>query len=236
MLRLVIDTALGYLGIGVAQDSEIRAAVVVEKPSAVTTLAVPQLDTLLQSTGHRKQEVQEIVVSAGPGSFTGLRTGLSLAKGLGMALDIPLVPVSTLDAMVYTVAMGDGMFVAAVDGKNRTMYLAEYRCTGGAVEKTVPERVIGEGMHELQRHYPVHLVGTGAGLYEALLKHLYPSGITWHQLDIRAMSGSLARIAHEGLHQTRPVPASDFIPLYLREPEVQIKHRKGVTHEKDSAV
>lgn len=236
MLRLVIDTALGYLGIGIAQDAGIRAAVVVERPSTVTTLAVPAIDALLNSTGHHKREIREIVVSAGPGSFTSLRTGLSLAKGMGMALDIPLVPVSTLDAMVHTVADPDGVFVAALDGKNHTLYLAEYRCRGGVVEKTGPERVISAETREPGKNDHVHLIGRAVEQYEAVLKNLYTTGMTWHTLDINAMNGSLARIAHDGLHGAGPVPASTFVPLYLREPEVRIKKRKGVAHEKDTAL
>lgn len=236
MLGLVIDTALGYLGLGIAHDAELLSYVVMEKPSTVTSLAVPAIKNLLESTGHKKEQLDEIIVAAGPGSFTGLRTGLSLAKGLGMALDIPLVPVSTLDAMAYTVQKADGVLAAAIDGKNSTLYLAEYTYRGGVLQKTVSEMVLkaGEGGY----HRPGHacIVGWGVEQYEGMLKKIYTEGMDLHKLDVLQMGGALVHIAHGTLYDAKPVSAATFIPRYLREPDAKTKKQLKVVYEKDKAV
>ncbi len=236
MLKLVIDTALGYMGIGVTKDAYLLSSVVIEKPSTVTSLAVKTIDTVLKSAGYKKDELEEIVVSAGPGTFTGLRTGLSLAKGIGMALDIPILPVSTLDAMAQTVKDPDGVIVAAIDGKNSNIYFAEYRFNEGKVEKTMPEQVLKIGGNAYARQYRVTLVGWSIKHYEDALNKVYPGGIRVHKLDIMQMNASLSRISHERLYNTGPVPASTFVPLYLREPEAKIRNRKEVIYEKDKTI
>ncbi|MCL4468883.1 MAG: tRNA (adenosine(37)-N6)-threonylcarbamoyltransferase complex dimerization subunit type 1 TsaB [Deltaproteobacteria bacterium] len=236
MLGLVIDTALGYLGIGVAHDAELLSYVVMEKPSTVTSLAVPAIKNLLESTGHKKEQLDEIIVAAGPGTFTGLRTGLSLAKGLGMALDIPLVPVSTLDAMVHTVQKADGILAAAIDGKNSNLYFAEYTCRSGVLKKTVSEMVLkaGEGGYHRQGH--ARIVGWGVDQYEGMLNKIYTEGIDLQKLDVLQMGGALVRIAHGKLYDTKPVSAATFIPRYLREPDAKTKKQIKVVYEKDKAV
>jgi tRNA threonylcarbamoyladenosine biosynthesis protein TsaB len=236
MLKLVIDTALGYMGIGVAKDAYMLSSVVIEKPSTVTSLAVKTIDTMLKSTGYKKDELDEIIVSAGPGTFTSLRTGLSLAKGIGMALDIPIIPVSTLDAMAQTVKDSDSVIVAAIDGKNSNIYLAEYRFNEGKLEKTMPERVLKIGVNAYARQYHVHIVGWGIERYEDALSKIYTEGISRYKLDIMQMNASLALISHERLYNTGPVSASTFVPLYLREPDAKIRNRKEIIYEKDKTI
>ena len=236
MLGLVIDTALGYLGIGVAHDAELLMYTVVERPSTVTSLAVPAIKNLLELTGHKKEQLDEIIVAAGPGTFTGLRTGLSLAKGLGMALDIPLVPVSTLDAMAHTVQKADGVLAAAIDGKNSNLYFAEYTYRGGVLQKTVSEMVLKAGEGGYQRPGHARIVGWGVDQYEGMLKKIYTEGIDLQKLDILQMGGALVYIAHGMLYDIKPVSAATFMPRYLREPDAKTKKRIQVVYEKDKAV
>ena len=165
-----------------------------------------------------------------------LRTGVSLAKGLGMALDIPLIPVSTPDAMVHTLQKTDGILAAAIDGKNGTLYFAEYMCRNGIVEKAVPEMVLKAGESGYRRPGYAHVVGWGVDRYEGMLNNIYADGIELRKLDILLVGGALVHIAHGMLYDTKPVSAAAFIPRYLREPDAKTKKRIKVVYEKDSAV
>ncbi len=236
MLRLVIDTALGYMGIGIAKDAYLISSVVIEKPSTVTSLAVKTIDTALKSTGYKKDELEEIVVSAGPGTFTSLRTGLSLAKGIGMALDIPILPVSTLDAMAQTLKHLDGIIVAAIDGKNSNIYCAEYMPKEGKLKKTVSEQVLKIGVSTYTRQYNVNIVGWGIERYKDVLNKIYTSTVNMIKLDVMQMNASLTLISHGRLYNTAPVPASTFVPRYLREPDAAIKNKKEVIYEKNKTI
>ncbi|MCL4557938.1 MAG: tRNA (adenosine(37)-N6)-threonylcarbamoyltransferase complex dimerization subunit type 1 TsaB [Deltaproteobacteria bacterium] len=229
MLRLIIDTALGYMGIGVATDAGVLASAVVASPVTITTLGAKTVDFLLRASGHDRKELLEVAVSAGPGTFTSLRAGISLAKGIGMGLDVPIVPVSTLDAMADTVRQGDGYLAAAIDGKNDNIYLAVYGLRPGAAEKVVPDTLIkavgaAAGCPKVLRQHPVRLIGFGVERYKGFLTGICTRIETWDRLEPDRMIGSLNRIASQRLYSAVPCPAVTFAPVYLRLPDVNKKN------------
>ncbi len=230
MLRLIIDTALGYMGMGIAEDSSVLASAIIEKPSTLTTLGVKTVDALLRTSGRDRHELREIAVSAGPGTFTSLRVGVSLAKGMSMGLAVPIVGVSTLDAMAVTVGPGVGYLACATDGKNNTAYLAVYRLLPGTAEKVVPDTLImvgpvdsAAGGPQILRQHPVRVLGFGVERYREFLTGLCDRVEAWDRLEISRMIGSLARIAAGRLYGAAPCPAVTFTPEYLRAPAVNIK-------------
>ena len=227
MLRLIIDTALGYMGMGVATDAEVLASAVVASPVTITTLGAKTIDFLLRASGHDRKELREVAVSAGPGTFTSLRAGISLAKGMGMGLDVPIVPVSTLDAMADTVRQGDGYLAAAIDGKNDNIYLAVYGLRPGAAEKVVPDTLMKAAADcpKVLRQHPIRLIGFGLERYKAFLSGICMRIETWDRLEPGRMIGSLNRIASQRLYSAVPRPAATFAPVYLRLPDVN--KRKG---------
>lgn len=225
MLRLIIDTALGYMAMGISMDADILASVVIDRPVTLTTLGTKVMDFLLQTTHHDKKELEAIVVSAGPGTFTSMRAGISFAKGIGMGLEIPLVPVSTLDAMANTVKHREGNVAAAIDGKNNNIYIAEYRVEGDSAERTSPDELFKAGGDNMNRPYPVHIVGFEIERYKDALNGLYPQIQTWDRLEARRMMGALHYISYKGLYGIKPCSAVTFTPVYLRQPDIIKKSR-----------
>ena len=123
---LVIDTALNACQAGLFDGK-----------AAVATLARPMeqggmeriaglVRDLMQAAGAGFDTVQRIGVTAGPGSFTGLRVGLAFAQGLGAGLDRPVIGVSSLDALAASVA-ADGAVMAAIDARRGQVYARLYR-------------------------------------------------------------------------------------------------------------
>lgn len=232
MIRLIVDTALGYMGMGIAEDADLLASVVIAKPATVTTLGTKAIDFLLYTTHHNKAELNEVVVSGGPGTFTSLRAGISLAKGIGMGLDIPIVPVSTLDAMVHTMKHTDGTLVAAIDGKNNNVYLAEYRVEGGVIERIMPDTLVKTDSVDMNapasypqvtRHYPVHIIGFEIERYKDALNRVYAQIQAWSKLEINRMISALHYIGDKGLYNIKPCSAVTFTPVYLRQPDINKK-------------
>jgi tRNA threonylcarbamoyl adenosine modification protein YeaZ len=234
MIRLIVDTALGYMGIGIAKDADLLASVLIAKPATVTTLGTKAIDFLLYTTHHDKAELGEVVVSGGPGTFTSLRAGISLAKGIGMGLDIPLVPVSTLDAMAHTMKHMDGTVVAAIDGKNNNVYLAEYGVKGGVVVRMMPDTLIKtdsvdmnapDAYPQITRHHPVHVIGFDIERYQDALSRLYTQVHAWNKLEINRMINTLHSISDKRLYNAKPCSAVTFTPVYLRQPDINKKKK-----------
>jgi len=100
-VRLAIDTSTGIAGIALVQDSQVLAELTWRCGQNHTVELLPHLTNLLNQTGVNLQSVTGIIVAKGPGSFNGLRVGISTAKGLAFSLGIPIVGISTLEAEAY---------------------------------------------------------------------------------------------------------------------------------------
>lgn len=101
---------------------------------------LPMSEGLLSECGIRKNNLDAIAVSRGPGSFTGLRIGASMAIGMAMALDIPLAGIDTLKAMAHGAMRqhGNGLYYCINDARMDEVYLAVYRAEGGALTEITP--------------------------------------------------------------------------------------------------
>jgi len=100
-MQLAIDTSTNTAGIALVQDSEVLAELTWHCGQNHTTQLLPQLAHLLNQTGTNLQSINCIIVARGPGSFNGLRVGMSTAKGLAFSLGIPIVGINTLEAEAY---------------------------------------------------------------------------------------------------------------------------------------
>ena len=126
---LAIDTATDVLAIA-AVNGDARVALTLRRGLQHSPTLVPLVERLLAEISLPVREIQRIVCSVGPGSFTGIRIGLATAKGIGFAAGIPLVGVSTLDALACPFGWREGDTFAVLDARKGNIYAAWYR--GGA--------------------------------------------------------------------------------------------------------
>jgi len=100
-MQLAIDTSTGMAGIALVQDGDVLAELTWRCGQNHTVELLPHLDYLLNQTGLSLQSISCVIVARGPGSFNGLRVGISTAKGLALSLGIPIVGISTLEVAAY---------------------------------------------------------------------------------------------------------------------------------------
>jgi tRNA threonylcarbamoyladenosine biosynthesis protein TsaB len=99
---------------------------------------IPTLSAALEKTGKRKNDIGLLVVASGPGSFTGLRVGLSTVKALAEVLNIPVVAISVLEAIAFS-AGKHGKVLAALDAQRNEVYVGEFEVTGSGTTKSLLE-------------------------------------------------------------------------------------------------
>jgi tRNA threonylcarbamoyladenosine biosynthesis protein TsaB len=138
---LGIETALRQSEVALLDGSGGRSPETVTDGEVYSEKVVQLIRSLLASQEVSLERLDGIAVSIGPGSFTGLRIGLSVAKGLAVAVHLPIVAVSTLDALAGSVIYGglvesEGAFAALIDAKRGDYYCAFYVNRGGVVLRT----------------------------------------------------------------------------------------------------
>ena len=125
MRILAIESSGQIASTAIIEDGEILGMKVGEFKVTHSQTLMPLIDELIQETGVELESLDAIAVSGGPGSFTGLRIGSATAKGLGLALDIPLIHVPTLHAMCYNLLAAENigcLIVPMMDARRDQVY------------------------------------------------------------------------------------------------------------------
>ena len=194
MLTLAFDTATDVATCALARDGEVLGEL---RSRAVTVLA--DADELLRAAGAAPVDLSMLAVGVGPGSFTGLRIGLAAARGLALALDLPVAGVSTLDAL----AAGSPGAAPVIDAKRHEIFVG----VSGHVRCLAPDvfEVAVGGTY----------VGSGAVRYRALIE----AGGGTVPPDESDVHVPLARF--HALLARDPGPAEFVEPVYLRNPDAK---------------
>jgi tRNA threonylcarbamoyladenosine biosynthesis protein TsaB len=139
-LILNIDTSVETASVCLAKDGEALWLAVNEKQKDHASWLHPAIVEMLQQTGHGVSDLQAVAVSIGPGSFTGLRVGLSTAKGLCYARQIPLITIGTLEMMAFAAKdeMAD-LLCPLIDARRMELFAAVY-------DKTLSQIVLPQAM------------------------------------------------------------------------------------------
>lgn len=131
-MRIVaIDSSSMVASIAVAEDDVILAEYTINHKKTHSQTLLPMLDEIKKMIELDMDSIDAIAITGGPGSFTGLRIGSATAKGIGLALDIPIVNVPTMDAMAYNLYGIQGIICPIMDARRTQVFTGLYRFEGG---------------------------------------------------------------------------------------------------------
>ena len=184
---------------------------------------VPMLDALLKSTKTELSDVDYFAVNTGPGSFTGIRIGVSVAKGMAMALCKECVSVSTLESMAYNfIDEDDAVVCSCMDARRNQVYNALFTVKGGAVTRMCEDRAISvtDLLTELESiDKKIILAGDGAHLcYNDELKD---NILLAHDSKRYQHASSVALCARTYIENNNVLSASSLMPTYLRPSQAE---------------
>ena len=173
MLVLGIESATAVASVALADERGLVGEISLNYGFTHSQQLLPMVDALLSQIGIEPKLLKGISVSSGPGSFTGLRIGISLAKGLAQGLNIPVVGISTLEAIAWGQAMSNGLIAPMINAYRDEIYTALFRKKGMDLETVNEELCIKpEAWREIiiEQNEPVLLLGEGVKAYECVWK------------------------------------------------------------------
>ena len=232
MRLLAIETATPAQGVALAEDELVLAETAYEAKGNRGGLLLPAVDRVLQKAGLASRDLDAVVVSVGPGSFTGLRVGLATAKGLALGAGATVVGVPTLEALAEGYAHTNVTICALLDAYRGEAYMALFRRTGSALERLSPDAVLApEAVASVLAAVegPVHLIGNGAARYRERIKTALGGRACVTEEGLCAVPSAVV-VARLGLRQLAGgnKPDAEVAPIYLRRAEAEVNWEKGL--------
>lgn len=234
MRILGLDSSTRTGGAAILTDGELAAEYMQNVAATGSEHLLPMVQRVMADTGLRGEDLNGIAVTVGPGSFTGLRIGVTTAKALAYAWDKPMVGVSTLEALAWQVAGLSCLVASVLNARRGMVYAAVYRVSAGGA--ALPEVIhppknlpMTELLQELARTgESVAVVGDGRAVFHDEIHSVL--GERWLGLPrvVEALRpSSVASLGGVRLERGERADAFAVLPAYLRKPEAERKWREA---------
>ena len=236
MRILGIDTATSIASVAlVEQGRALAEAQFPEKGSHASgsrsnhvEVLLPLIDSVLRRGGIRITDIAGIAVSIGPGSFTGIRIGLSTAKGLVYGTSVPAIGVSTLQGNAVRAKAFEGFICSILDAGNNELYAALFEKTGSAINRVtqdvlIPATELFQNIADVTNGRRCLFLGDGVRLHQDLLKTwIGGKAATASEDSLPPLATALACIGEQTFGQRDDAAVAQLAPVYLRRPHYEL--------------
>jgi len=236
LLVLGIDTATRTCSVALLEDDSILAEYTQNLPRTHSEKLMPLVNALFHDTSRTPRELDALAVASGPGSFTGLRIGVSTARAMAQGLGIPAAGINTLEALARNCYAPGSLVCPLMDARRQQVYAAVYKWSGNP-EKLAPvvepAAFFLEELLDLLQDYsqPVLFPGDGAPVYRETLQNALPERYWDLPAPLASPRASQVAWCARGklLRGERFFSYLELKPEYLRASEAERKHGSQVS-------
>ena len=227
MKILALDSSGLVASVAVVENDTLLAEYTVNYKKTHSQTLLPMLDEISNMTELDLSTIDAIAVAGGPGSFTGLRIGSATAKGLGLALEKPLISIPTTAAIAYNIWDTNKFVCPIMDARRNQVYTAVYQTTPEIPEQleepdVVPIETALERACEAAAGKPIVFLGDGVPVFEKVIKETLGDDCRLMIPARRYQSAASIALLGEYLYQKgEAVPAEKFGPVYLRKSQAE---------------
>lgn len=216
---LAVDSSGLTATVAVYSDGVIVAAQSVNNKKTHSQTLLPMINDVMNCSGLKPDDIDAVAIAEGPGSFTGLRIGAATVKGLCLAINKPVIPVSTLAGLAYNLVGAAGVVCPVMDARRKQVYTALY-----SMENDVPDVIISpcaigieELVKELGEYGHITFVGDGIPVYkDYIIEHL-GSSVHFAKPHLMLQNAASVAVLAAGMYEKgKFVEADAFEPVYFR--------------------
>lgn len=225
MKILAFDSTAKAASVAVCEDERCLALYNIDNGLTQSELLLPMAENMLKCLHMSFDDIELVTASMGPGSFTGVRIGAALVKGIAFGRDVHVVGVSTIEALARNAVPLRGIIVPVMDARRAQVYTAIFKSDGkNAIRMTEDEAISIKALAERLREYEgesIYLVGDG---YDVAMRGITAEGIVvcpTPPLLINENAYSIAQVALEKFKRGECVSDADLAPTYLRMPQAE---------------
>lgn len=221
MKILAVDTSSAVASAALVEDDKLICEVVLNNRLTHSQTIMPIIDDVFKKSELKPSDIDVFAAASGPGSFTGLRIGVTTVKGLAHAVKKPVVGVNTLEALAYNLPFCPYIIAPIMDARREQVYNAFYRMENGdAVEITPPRAIaLSECLAELKEMgEQVVFLGDGVPVFKEKIKEILGSAALFAPHTANAQRASAVA---EAAKRKNTVEYSELVPMYLRRSQAE---------------
>lgn len=228
MRVLGIDTSTNYGSVAIAEKERLLCELPIPLTESYSKGLLNTIDNILEVSKISACDIDGYAISIGPGSFTGLRIGLSTCKGFNLAMEQPIIPVETLDAMVDSISLDFQssilLLCPIIDAKRGEVYTSFYRYEGGYIKKVTDDMVISsENLCKKITELTIFF-GDGVKPYRDIIKdRLGELAYFYTGVPKNSIAASIALMGIKKIERGDVVDSMTLKPKYIRRSEAEIK-------------
>ena len=219
MKILGIDTSSEFLSIALSEDKDIIAEEAHLLDRQHSSLLVPKISAMLRKAAISIRDVDAFVIGLGPGSFTGLRIGVSTVKGFGIATGRPCVGVPSIDALALNAGKAAKTIVPVIDAKRKNLYSVIYKEENGRIVRKSNYLLLGVDKLMKKVKGPAVFLGSGLGLYRKEIQRFNKKALFLDEGYWYPRAGNLIRLARI----RKDAKLTALQPMYLYPKDCQVK-------------
>jgi tRNA threonylcarbamoyladenosine biosynthesis protein TsaB len=230
MLALAIDTSGDVAGLALATESKILAELSFRQKMDLLKRLVPNIDRILADAGKTRAELDGVIISLGPGSFTGLRIGMTTAKSIAQVLGKPIAGVPTLDVLAEGAAAACPRSIATlIHARPGDVFWALYRWEDGKLLKTVEDTAstVEEMIETAKQEKEIVFCGDGAEKNREALSSAFGEGSVLPEWFNVPRPSILSKLGVDRLMKNDTDDLFSLVPRYVRRPTPVVRLENG---------
>ncbi|BEP27919.1 tRNA (adenosine(37)-N6)-threonylcarbamoyltransferase complex dimerization subunit type 1 TsaB [Helicovermis profundi] len=233
MKILSIDTSSIIASASLLENDKIIGEISINNPKTHSQKLMSMIKTLFELSDMKIENVDRIVVANGPGSFTGLRIGISTAKGLAHPHNIKIAEVSALKGMAYNMVDFDGIICPMIDARRNQIYTAIYSSEKDGLKNVFEDKciLIDELIELLKKgHKKIAFLGDGVNSHKEIIKENFGDNAIFVNENNKYQRASSLAIAFikEGIVSKK---YDEVSAIYLRKTEAETKYEQNLTNK-----
>ncbi len=234
MKILAIDSSGIVASAAVVEDDNLLGEYTINHKKTHSQTLLPMIDQVVRMLELDLHTIDAIAVAAGPGSFTGLRIGSATAKGLGLALDKPLIHIPTVDGLAYNLAGSSAYVCPLMDARRSQVYTGLYRFQGYRMDAVIGQCAVGidEIVSQINMHgQAVTFLGDGVRVSEPYISQHCKVPYTFAPAHLNKQRASaVAVLAMDDVRRGKIQTAAEHRPEYLRLSQAE-RERMEAQHD-----
>lgn len=231
MKILAFDTSTSVASVAVTENQEILGEYLIHNKKTHSINLMPMADDLLKRLGLKPSQIDLFAACSGPGSFTGLRIGISSVKTMGYIFKKPVVGITSLDILVKNISGYNGIICPIMDARNRQVYTAIYNNNNAKTDKIFDYNgiLIDELLNILKlKNERIIFTGDAVKIYrEEIAQNMGESAIFTPDYLNQQRASIVASLAYERFTGGNVENAFDMVPFYLRKSQAErVKYKE----------